>query len=246
MIGEIFDRVLTYGTPAFLFVKEILKKTAGHTELQTEAMKKIVEITKGGRTRADELVFIASLISLTDPDATLENKQLFLQKHYELLCPDFTGKDPAEVAKLQQKEKMAKGLIFLIAEDKTICNPACVQEDLFRLANKVWCGIFLGVKDLPDENAKLQVLEKRILHFGKNNQERMSLAEVVGKINPIWDKIDSTGDKLGDEIFSLAKWIDCKCDQKLARGFERNRLRKANWINWLNPYLWIQQFMDLR
>lgn len=244
MLGETFDRILTYGTPAFLFIKELWGKTVGHSKVQEKAVKVLAEIFPDGRTRGDELAFYASLVSLSGIDATL--KGLFLKKHGELLNPDLTGKTPTQIAKLRHKEKMAKGLVFLIAEDESTCDATCSKKNSSRLANEVWYGIFLGVKNLPDDKSKLQALEERILHFGKNNQERMPLAEVMEKIDPLWGKIDSAADKLGAVISSGTDWVERQYEERIARAHVREIQRKANWWNWLNPRLWLEQFIDLR
>jgi len=244
MLGETFDRILTYGTPAFLFIKNLWGKVMGHSKVQETATKILTEIFPDGRTREDELAFYASLISLPAIDAVL--KGLFLKKHSELLNPDLTGKNATQIAELRRKEKMAKGLVFLIAGDESISDVNCSKKDSSKLANEVWYGIFMGVKDLPDENSKLKLLEERILHFGKNNQERMSLAEAMEKIGPLWGKIDFTAGKLGDAIYSGTNWVERQYEERIARAEVRSIRRRSNRWNWLNPSLWFEQFMDLR
>lgn len=195
MIGEVLDRLMTYGTPAFLIVKDLLGKMAKNPEAQKETTEALLKLTKGGRTRSDELVFISSLVTLTG--ISLKNKQLFLQKHTELLHPDLTGKSADQIKEMKAKEKLAKGIIFLIATDTTATE--IDPRKRFMFSREVWYGIFLGIDSFPDDNSKLQALEQRILHFGKNHQEKATLRETAGEMNRLLGTIDS----------GIASRIDC-------------------------------------
>lgn len=247
MIGEALDRLLTYGTPAFLIVKDLLGKMAKNPEIQKEATETLLKLTKGGRTRSDELVFISSLVTLNG--VSIENKQLFLQKHAELLHPNLAGKTSQQIKKLKEKEKLAKGLIFLIATDTTAAEVD--PKKRFSFAKEIWYGIFLEMDKLANDKIRLQVLEQRILHFGKNHQEKMTLAEVVEKINPFWkDKIDPLLDKVSstveDGVSSTTKWVNRQYEERRARAFDRDRQRREHWYHWINPKLLLEWFLDLR
>jgi len=222
MSSKFIDRIVTYGTPAFLLGKDLIGKIAQHPEFQKKAAEQLIKAVKGGRTRSDELIFITSLISLVGVSA--ENKQLFLNKHYKLLNPALSGKTVDQIKELRQKEKLAKGLIFLIAEDTTTNNSD--ESKRFQYAKEVWHGIFLNINTFPDDNAKMQVLEQRILHFGKNHQEQMSLEEVVEKIRPHLPKIDSVAKKVAESISSINNILERK-DSEGNPSYKRNR--KSFW-----------------
>jgi hypothetical protein len=206
-------------------------------ETQKKALEKIVEMTKGGRTRSDELLFIASLISLSGPDATLENKQLFLQKHYELCELNLIGKTPEEIKELQRKKKLAEGLIFLIAEDKT----ANDKKNLFKFANQIWHGIFMGINELTDDANKMRVLEQRILHFGKNHQEKMTSQEIIEKIKPVWNEIDSAAGQLADVVGSVSGWAKRQTRERVQRVNDRKQMTAKQRLHPAN--LW-RAFLD--
>jgi len=246
MVGEIIDRIFTYGTPAFLLVKDLLGKAAKNPEIQKVATEQLLKVAKGGRGRVDETFFIVSLITLSG--VSKENKELFLDKHYEMLHPDLSGKNPDVISELRWKEKLAKGLIFLIAEDRTAVDEKPSKR--FQYAREIWYAIFLDIDRLPDDNAKLKVLEQRILHFGKNHQERITLPEAIERLREIYNSCDpavqASGQAVGNSIFFVSNLINRQYDERIQRAEERARRRKNNRLNWLNPKLFLQWFSDLR
>ncbi len=169
-------------------VMSLIKNLMSHPDIHEAVKEKLVEILKGGRGRGDESVFFTSLVSLTG--ISLDDKLLFLKKHYEMNNPDFAGKSPEETQRLKLLYDRAKGLVFLMAEDKTANekNP----NERFIFANQLWYGIFLGITKCPDENSKMDLLEERIIHFGKNNQENITLGEaakpVVGFVKNLFSE----------------------------------------------------------
>lgn len=183
------DAAIITGIPALI---NWFKKTHSSLppDLQEELKKWAMKITTDGRTRTDELVFFASLTTLKNVSA--ENKVLFLKKHYELIHPDFSGKTPDEIKELERKEKFAKGVVFLIAADPTAGNIDPGKRFVF--SKDVWYSIFMGVDAIPDNDAKLLFLEERIIHCGKNNQERITLEEMARKANPTLERIGSATD----------------------------------------------------
>jgi hypothetical protein len=223
MFNEVLDRIVTYGTPAFLIVKDLLKKLVRNPELQAEAAKKLVEVAKGGRTRGDEMLFLASLVSFKS--AAIKDKQIFLDKHYELLHPEFTGKDELEVKALKKKKALAKGMIFLISEDLscTIPDPdKPLDAPMFQMAHNVWKAVFMGIRDISDDTTKLQIFEKRIMHFGKNHQEGKTLKQfMLSGIGPTWDKVNSVAETVGDGITSVTDWINRQYDEREDRAAQR-------------------------
>ena len=194
--GEKVDRAVTYG----LLIKEIFSSLIKNPTIQTKLTEELMKVAKGGRTRTDEMFFFTSLVKLEN--VSPQNKQLFLQKHYELLNPDFYGKTPEEILGLKKKEKLAKGLVFLIAEDKTIADPNSAKR--FQYAKEIWYGIFLDIDKLPDDNTKLQILEQRILHFGKNNQESMTISEIGEKLKG-WNEQLKPAEEYQGPIHQLKK-----------------------------------------
>lgn len=244
MLGEFVDRIATYGTAGYVFIKPIFEKMFKHPELTKIVTEKLANVAKGGKTRADELIFFASLVSLSGPDATRENKELFLKKHYELCSPDITGKTPAQIAELRKKEALAKGLVFLISENHTTTGVG----GKLHLANQIWYGIFMGINDRPNDATKLALLEERILHFGKNNQEKKSVGEIIEKITPYakstWTKIDSIADSIGDGIGKATTWIEDQYDKKQNRAAARRAKIAANNAHIINPLMWFEWFRD--
>ena len=240
--GEVAaDAALIKGIPALF---NWLKRTHESLppELKEEAKKILLRTTADGRTRSDELVFFASLVTLQGVSA--ENKKLFLQKHYELLHPKITPRtSPKKVAALRQKQKLAEGLIFLIAEDSTAQDVNLSKR--FQFAKEIWHGIFLSISTLPDDDAKLQALEQRILHFGKNHRDKISLEEIIEKIRPHIPTIDAVPNAIGNVIYSGVNYINRPIDERTMRTEERQRRRRENPLNWFNPVLWFQSFRDL-
>ncbi|HPN96609.1 MAG TPA: hypothetical protein PLK35_02475 [Candidatus Moranbacteria bacterium] len=232
MIGEAIDRIVTFGTPLYVFGKDLIEHLIKHPELQAVATEKLIGVTKKGRTRADELFFIASLITLHGVSA--KNKQLFLQKHCELLHYKTEGKSPEELTELKKKEQLAKGLIFLIAEDKTAVDEN--KSKRFQYAREIWYAIFLGIDDLPDDTTKLQVLEERIVHFGKNHQDGMTLHEAIEKIQEIYNlcepTIQTSAQIVGDAISSGVNLINRQYDENLLRQEEQGT---RSWREKLHP-----------
>jgi hypothetical protein len=57
---------------------------------------------------------------------------------------------------------------------------------------------------------------------------------------------DEAASAIGDGIFTVTKWVDRQYDERIARAFERQRLRRERWYHWVNPFLWLEWFMDLR
>ncbi|MFZ2882496.1 MAG: hypothetical protein WA019_05470, partial [Candidatus Moraniibacteriota bacterium] len=174
--GEKVDRLITYG----LLAKEAISAFSSlikNPAIQTKIIEELIKVAKDGRTRADELFFFTSLINLENVSA--ENKKLFLKKHYELVSPDLSGKTKKEVAELKRKEELASGLVFLIAEDKTINNEN--PQKRFQYAKDIWYGIFWEINKERDDIKKLALLEERILHFGKNSQEKNKGLKIASK-----------------------------------------------------------------
>lgn len=233
--GEIIDRIISYGTPAVLLIKKLLESAVKNPEIQKAATDKIIEIAKGGKTRSDELIFFASLISLVGIKE--ETKLLFLKKHREMLDPVFTGKNPADVKKLRRKMDRAKGLVFLIAEDETANEKK--QSDKYVFANKVWYGIFLGIEKCPNDTARLAIIEKRIIHFGKNNQEGITAKELAERTGTVFSKVLSSQKENIGKISTELKKIPTITNKglrevalPLARRSREYR-EKSNWKKWL-------------
>lgn len=167
-IHEIIDRIISYGTPAVLLIKGLIEKLAGNPDFQAKATEEIMKVVRGGKTRTDDLLFFASLIFLSGPDAIKDNKILFYKKFYELTNPELSGKTPEEEKELLRKKDLANGFVLLLAEDTT-ADEKGVKKFIF--AKQVWYGLFMGISDLPDDASKLEALEKRILLFGENHKE---------------------------------------------------------------------------
>jgi len=156
----------------------LMKKifTKATPKVQEHLEKKVEEILKGDiRTRADEVDFFNSKTILEH--VSRKNKDLFDQKHSELLLPNFSGKSPEEVTELKKKQVLAKGLIFLINE--AVREDEASPKKRYAVVNQLWYEIFSELDSLPDDNAKLQLLEQRILHRGKNSQENITYSEIV-------------------------------------------------------------------
>jgi len=156
----------------------LLEKVASNQKVQDKAIEKLGKVFTDGRTRQDEATFISSLFNLKDIDEGI--KILFLRKHLEMMNPDFTGRSIAEIAKLREKQDRAKGLVFLI---EAAHNKKGTNAIKTAFVNSVWQGIFLGVDTLSSEAEKLSLIEDRIIHFGKNSQERMTTGEVFGRVS---------------------------------------------------------------
>jgi hypothetical protein len=186
-----------------------LKK--GREELSPEAREKLDKfllspIVSDGRTREDEMVFTVSLFTLPDVDQWI--KELFIQKHNELLHPNFSGKSPEQIAELKLKEKLAKGFIFLIATDPTV--KEVNENKRFLFAKKIWYGIFAEIKNLPNDTDRLKKFERDILLWGKNYQEKLSKEEVLEKASELLKKTDST---LASGIDLLSNKINTQWDE---------------------------------
>jgi hypothetical protein len=168
--GELLDRLITFGTPLALLLYEGLKTITNHPKIQETIVEHSIKVLRGGRTRGDEMVFYASLLSLNISETI---KAQFLDKHFELNNPNFTGKSKEEIRELRRKEELAKGLVFLIAED---CKPD--KNNKFPFAEKVWYLFFLGINGCKTDQERSEFLEKRILQVGKNHQEGRTLKDV--------------------------------------------------------------------
>lgn len=222
--GEVAaDAVIIKGVPALW---GWLKKNSGNLppEMKEEAKKLLLKISADGRGRGDELVFLVSLVTL--PGVSEQNKVLFWKIHYQLTNPDFSGKTPDEIKDLRKKEKLAKGLIFLIATDPTVAE--IDPKKRFLLAKEIWYSIFLGLGD-PADPAEL---EKRILQFGKNHQERMTLEEFSEKAFPILGKADSV---IASGIDSVSRRITSQWDKIDA---ERTALKNLPWKGNATKKIW--------
>jgi hypothetical protein len=215
-LGETIDRIVTYSTPVILLFKEFFGKLATNPEIQKKTTEELIKVAKGGRTRGDEFIFLASFKSFKG--ASTKNKQLFSDKHYELLNPDLANKtDEREIKSLKKKKALAKGLIFLISEDRS-----CIIHDprnptqpgsMFQMAHKIWGTIFMGIRELTDDEAKLKIFEKRILYFGKNHQEGKTLKQIIFSsletipegIKSGWQKIKEIDSDLAGKIPEVQK-----------------------------------------
>ncbi len=181
VLGEVGEMVGT-GVSVATFMA-LFKKGASflieNKEFREAASNYAVKTLKGGRGREDELLCYASLIGVSGIDE--DAKILFMDKHFEMLNPDLAGKTPAELDRLKMLRERAKGLVFLIATDNENAKSP-KKAERFILANEIWHGIFLGINNpliCPDRAAKMNLLEKRIIHYGKNEQEGTTLIEAV-------------------------------------------------------------------
>ncbi len=247
MLGGKIEGLVSWLTALHVFVKPLFDKfILNHPELTKKLGEKIIEISKNGRDRNDEMAFISSLSNIPNTEVSDELKELFLEKHAEMLFPDFTGKAPDQIVKLKKMEKMAKGIIFLIAEDKSIEDPDPTKRHI--LAKEIWKMIFFRISVLPNKNAKLAALEQRIMHFGKNNQDKVTLEELIEKstsnAKAVWIKIDSIADSIGDEIGKATTWINDQYNKKENRAIARRAKIATNKWHRINPIMWFEWFRD--
>ncbi|MFZ2188520.1 MAG: hypothetical protein WAV73_03100 [Candidatus Moraniibacteriota bacterium] len=57
---------------------------------------------------------------------------------------------------------------------------------------------------------------------------------------------DSNANLLGNGITHVTRFVNRQYEERTARAFERDRLRRENGFHWINPILWFQWFIDLR
>lgn len=159
--GEAVEVIFTGGFIAI--VQKLISSIVSSPEFKKTASEKVISIFAGGKTRADELVCYSSLVNVSSVSA--EDKILFMTKHHEMLNPDLNGRTSEEKRALILGRERARGIVSLMAEDKSFSKTGSEQ---FFFASKTWHGIFLGINLCPDIPAKMDMLEKRIIHFGEN------------------------------------------------------------------------------
>lgn len=161
-------------------LKKIFTKAAPKAQEHVE--NKIIKELSDTTTRTDEGRFFSTLIEL--PNVLGEHKDLFGQLHYEMRNPNTCGKAPEELAELRKRSKYAKGLIFLINQVYTDNGPD--EKKSLAAVNKIWYGIFRELDKFPTPQAKLKILEQRILECGENNKEHDTVSDVLGALHR-WD-----------------------------------------------------------
>lgn len=160
-------------------LKKLTEEVATNPEIRKTVTEKLSGFIKGGRTYDDELAFHASLNLVPKNIANAEEKALFEQVHQGMLHPDFTGKTASERIELERRRDLAKGLIFLVAHDKTAHEEGTKR---FALVSRMWKQFFSGMKNLLDNPSKIKFLEEHIMRYGENHQESTTLKEAIGPV----------------------------------------------------------------
>ncbi|MFA7319241.1 MAG: hypothetical protein WC022_01455 [Parcubacteria group bacterium] len=210
-LGEMLEAGAT-GTAAagvMSLLKKLTEEVATNPEVKKAVTEKLSGFIKGGRTYDDELAFYASVSLVHGNIANAGEKTLFEQVHQGMLHPDFTGKTANERIELERRRDLAKGLIFLVAHDKTV-----YAEDTkrFVLVNPMWKQFFSGIKNLQDNPSKIKFLEERIMRYGENHQEGTTLKEAI---NPV----------KGFVAKALGAGAQAAANRKIQDAFKRRKRR---------------------
>ncbi len=118
-----------------------------------------------------------------------------------------------------------------------------------RPGEKIIHGFIHRIDEYPTDAEKIQMIKDNVVHIGTDAETKKKVAIVQKWAIEAWKKLlpllDSGVGKVGDGILFVTKKVDRQYEERLARSFERTRRRKANKLNWINPILWLESFIDL-